>query len=215
MKKKKEDKTEDKSECEAIKEAIDAASKQMKEDGNSEDKSCHSSSKAKEEEENNEASPNCNDKGKNREGELVSTVQMLQAEFENYRKRIERDRAQFCEFAGKAFVEKLIPAMDNFELALKNKDDENKEEFVMAIMMVYSQIWEVLKAEGLERIEAKGKMFDPELHSPLLQEESDEKPNTVLEELKPGYMFKCKVIRHTMVKLAKEREVKEKKQQQG
>ena len=145
-----------------------------------------------------------------KEKELLISLQMLQADFENYRKRVDRDKEDFCSFASKGILEKLIPFIDNFELALKNKDHENKEEFVKAIEMVQKQLWSILHKEGIKKIDAKGKNFNPELHEPLLQEESDKKPNTVLEELQPGYVLKNRVLRHAKVKIAKAKQDKNK-----
>jgi len=73
------------------------------------------------------------------------------------------------------------------------------------VEMIQKQFWEILHKEGLKRIDAEDKLFDPELHEPLLQEESDKKPNTVVEVLEPGYTYNDKVIRHAKVKIAKER----------
>jgi len=145
---------------------------------------------------------------KSKEQEYIETIQHLQADFENYRKRVERDQVNFCKFAGQSLIEKLLPALDNFELILTKGNKDNHTEFVKATEMVYSEIFEVLEKQGLKRINAKGKLFNPEIHEPLLQEESDEPPNTVLEVLQQGYTLNDKVIRHSRVKIAKARENK-------
>ena len=158
-----------------------------------------------------EKAPKKEDK-KHEKQDLLETIQRLQADFENFRKRVDRDRQDFCNFAGRSMVEKMLPALDNFELALKNKNHENKEEFVKAIEMVHQQIMDIMENEGLEKIKTEGNMFDPELHTPIVQEESDKKPNTILEDVQAGYMFKDKVLRHSKVKIAKEKQKEERKE---
>ncbi|MBD3310712.1 nucleotide exchange factor GrpE [Candidatus Woesearchaeota archaeon] len=135
--------------------------------------------------------------------ELTETVKRVQAEFENYRKRIERDREDLCRSAGKEMILKLLPVLDNFELALSNKD--NKEEFVKGVELIYSQLMSTLENEGVRRIDAKGQKFDPYNHEALLQEESDKEPGTVVEELQKGYMIGDKILRLAKVKIAKKR----------
>lgn len=137
--------------------------------------------------------------------EYLEALQRLQAEFENYRKRVDRDKETFCKFAARSFIEKILPVLDNFERSLNSKAKENHDEFVKAVEMINNQLWDVLHKEGLKKIDAKGKPFNPELHEPLLQEESDEKPNTVIEVLEPGYIYHEKIIRHARVKLSKEK----------
>ncbi len=142
---------------------------------------------------------------KKREQELIDSLQRSQAEFENFRKRVDRDRESFCKFASEGIIKKILPVMENFERSLNSKDKENHDEFVKAIDMIHNQLLDVLEKEGLKRIDAEAKPFDPELHEPLLQEESDEKPNTVLEVLQPGYTLNDKVIQHARVKISKEK----------
>jgi len=149
---------------------------------------------------------------KKTEHDYLEALQRLQAEFENYRKRVDRDKESFCKFAAQSFIEKILPVLDNFERSLNSKAKENHDEFVKAVEMINKQLWDVLHKEGLKKIEAKGKPFNPELHEPLLQEESDEKPNTVLEVLEPGYIYNEKIIRHVRVKLSKEKTKKENNQ---
>ncbi|MCB9359388.1 nucleotide exchange factor GrpE [Candidatus Woesearchaeota archaeon] len=139
-----------------------------------------------------------------KEGELLETLQRLQAEFENFRKRTEREKEEFVKFASRNLISELLPALDNFQRSLDKKTKDNHNEFVHAMEMVYAQLWDALKKEGLEQIESLDKPFDPELHQPLLQEESDKPANTVIEVLEQGYKMNGRVIRHARVKLAKE-----------
>lgn len=132
--------------------------------------------------------------------ELTETLQRLQAEFENYRKYVEKSRIEFQKYAQADLIEKLLPILDSFELAFKNTN--NKEEFLKGIELVYSQLYSLLEKQGLKNIEAKGK-FDPHLHEVLLKEESDKEEDTILEELQKGYMLNDKVIRYSKIKVSK------------
>jgi molecular chaperone GrpE len=135
--------------------------------------------------------------------EYLSTLQHLQAEFENYRKRVEKEKEGFCKFATQSLIEEILPVMDDFDLSMKQKTKKNHEEFVKAIEMIHDKLKIVLKNQGLEKIDAEGKPFNPELHEPLLQEESNEKPNTVIEVFQNGYTLNGKILRHSRVKLSK------------
>ena len=133
--------------------------------------------------------------------ELTETVQRVQADFENYKKRTEKDKEEFVKYACQNIVLDLLPILDTFELALKHTKD--KEEFVKGIELVYSNFIDVLGKKGLEPINALSKEFDPVMHEALMQEKSKEKPGTVIEEFQKGYMINNKVIRPTKVKVAR------------
>jgi molecular chaperone GrpE len=132
--------------------------------------------------------------------EITNDLKRLQAEFENYKKRVEKECGQFREYSKADVIRKLLPIIDSFELALKNTKDH--DEFVKGVELIYSNLYSLLREEGLEPISAKGK-FDPYLHEVLLSEQSDKEDDTILEELQKGYRFKDKVLRHTKVKVAK------------
>ncbi|MBW2999723.1 nucleotide exchange factor GrpE, partial [Candidatus Woesearchaeota archaeon] len=132
--------------------------------------------------------------------ELTETLQRVQAEFENYKKRIEKESIEFKQFAAKEVVEKLLPILDNFELALKNTKEN--EQFLKGMELIYSQFFSTLENLGLKRINCNGK-FDPHLHEALMSEQSDKEPGTILEEFQKGYTLNNKVIRHSKVKVAK------------
>lgn len=133
--------------------------------------------------------------------ELTDTIKRLQADFENYKKRIEREKEQFVGYSCENIIKKILPFLDSFELSLKNS--QNHEDFLKGIELIYSQLWEILEKEGLEKIKAEGEMFNPEEHEALLSQQSEAKENTILEELQKGYMLKGKIIRPTKVKVAK------------
>lgn len=133
--------------------------------------------------------------------DYVEMLQRLQAEFENYKKRTDKETADRAKFANTRLIEKLLGVLDNFELALKNECAD--ETFSKGVKMVYKQLSAVLSDEGLKEIECKGKVFDPHLHEAMMQEETDKKTNTILEELQKGYELNGRVIRHSKVKVAK------------
>lgn len=136
-------------------------------------------------------------------GELKETLQRLQAEFENYRKRTEEDKSKFISIANRELIQKIIPIIDNLELAISSsqKSDHNNSDFFNGIELIYSQIKDVLLNEGVTVINCNGK-FDPKLHEALIAEESDKEPGTILEELQKGYKIKDTIIRHAKVKIA-------------
>lgn len=133
--------------------------------------------------------------------ELTDTLKRVQAEFENYKKRVDRDKEEFVKFAEKELIAKLLPVLDNFELALKNKD--KIQDFIKGVELIYSELFSLMEKEGIKPIEAEGKKFDPELHEALLSEKSDKEENTVLEEMQKGYLFRDKVLRTAKVKVSR------------
>ncbi len=132
--------------------------------------------------------------------ELVEQLKRLQAEFDNYRKRVEKQKDELKDFILKDFIIKLLPILDSFEVALKH--DKNNEEFRKGVELIYAQLHSYLKSLGLREIKAKGK-FNPELHEVLLAEKSDKPENQIIEELQKGYTLNGKVIRTAKVKISK------------
>ncbi len=133
--------------------------------------------------------------------DLTDTLQKLQAEFENYRKRTQKENLEFKKYALEEFIKKILPIIDNFELALENK--RNKEEFVKGIELIYSELYSVLEDVGLKKIDALNQKFDPHVHEALLAEKSNKEPNTIIEELQKGYKIHDKILRHSKVKVSK------------
>jgi molecular chaperone GrpE len=134
--------------------------------------------------------------------ELQALLQRIQADFENYKKRAEKEKQDFVKYACAGLAVKLLPVIDSFEQAMKNNADEGMK-------MLYSQLIDVLIKEGLQRIECIGKQFDPYLHEAMMQAVSDKEPGTILEELQTGFMLNDAVIRHAKVKVAKNEDKKE------
>ena len=139
--------------------------------------------------------------------ELTETLQRLQAEFENYKKRADKEKEEFVKYAKAELIAKLLPSLDTFEIALKNTKDHEK--FVKGMEMVFAQLYSALEAEGLRPIQAQGKKFDPYYHEVMLKQKSEKEEGIVLEELQKGYMFKDKVLRYSKVKIS-EKESEEK-----
>ncbi|MBQ3912028.1 MAG: nucleotide exchange factor GrpE [Lachnospiraceae bacterium] len=126
------------------------------------------------------------------------------AEFDNFRKRNEKEKSQMFEVGAKSIVEKILPTIDNFERGLKSVPEDKKDDpFVQGMEKIYQQLLSSLEEAGVKPIEAVGKEFDPNLHNAVMHEDNDEfGENTVSEELQKGYMYRDSVVRHSMVKVA-------------
>ena len=140
--------------------------------------------------------------------ELTDSLQRLQAEFENYKKQVDKEKEEFVKYAKADIIGKILPVLDTFEIALRNTTD--KEKFVKGMEMTFAQLFSTLESEGLRPIGALGKKFDAYFHEVMLKQKSDKEEGTILEELQKGYMFNDKVLRHSKVKIS-EKEGKEKK----
>ncbi|TYR82356.1 nucleotide exchange factor GrpE [Priestia megaterium] len=127
----------------------------------------------------------------------------LQADFDNFRRRSRLDMESAQKYRAQSLVTDILPALDNFERALKvDTDDEKTKSILQGVEMVYRQLKEALQKEGVESIESVGKTFDPYEHQAVMQVEDEAyEPNTVVEELQKGYKLKDKIIRPAMVKV--------------
>lgn len=136
--------------------------------------------------------------------EHYNHVLRLQAEFDNYRKRTQKEKAEIIKHASERLVAELLPVLDNFERAASSaQSNPDINAFAQGVDMIFRQLQTVLNKEGLTAIEALGQPFDPNLHDAVLRVESDEHPeNTVVEELQKGYYLKEKVLRPSMVKVS-------------
>lgn len=132
--------------------------------------------------------------------ELTDTLKRLQAEFENHKKRTDKEKLECMKYAQGELMLKLLPVLDSFEIALKNTKDHEK--FIKGMEMVYAQLYSTLEAEGLRPIKAVGGKFDPFKHEVLMKEESDKDEDIVLDELQKGYMLNDRVLRHSKVKIS-------------
>lgn len=136
--------------------------------------------------------------------ELTELLQRILADFDNYKKRVEKERQETSYFMKKDMVTSLLPVLDMFELALRHT--ENKDEFVKGIQMIYAQFLATLENEGLSVIK-ETKTFNPHLHEAVMTEDSNEPEGTILEELQKGYLLGNKVIRFSRVKISKNEKV--------
>ena len=135
--------------------------------------------------------------------DLLNSLVRLQADFENYRKRIERDRAAEHYRAVGSAIEPILPILDDFERALETHRDPGYEKFREGFDLIYRRLWAALAKLGLKRIEAAGKQFDPHQHQAVERVESHDHPDgSVLAELAPGYRFHERVLRPAMVRVA-------------
>lgn len=137
--------------------------------------------------------------------DLVNLTQRLQADFENFRRRTRGEREDLIRFAAEGVITQLLPVLDNFERALAAAGDgEEGKGYLEGIEMIYRQLLQVLTDEGLEVVESVGCAFDPNCHEAVMQIDGGEvSKDTVLEELQKGYRIKGKLIRPSMVKVAK------------
>lgn len=129
----------------------------------------------------------------------------LAAETENYKKRTEREKAEFLKRANESLVKDLLPILDNLERALGHADQQADEESLrQGLELIYQDLQKVLERYGLEAVEAEGNPFDPELHEAMMQQENaDVEENTVLQQLQKGYKFQGRLIRPAMVVVSK------------
>ncbi|KIL44461.1 nucleotide exchange factor GrpE [Jeotgalibacillus soli] len=127
----------------------------------------------------------------------------LRADFDNYRRRIQKEEEAKVKYRAQSLITDILPALDNFERALNIEvSDEQTQSLLKGMQMIHSSLLEALKGEGLEIIEAVGKTFDPHLHQAVMQVSEDGvEPNTVVEEFQKGYRLKDRVIRPSMVKV--------------
>ena len=127
------------------------------------------------------------------------------AEYENFRKRSEKEKAQRFELGAKSIIEQLLPVVDNFERALEHISEEEKENsFVKGVEGIYKQIQKMFSDCDIQAIEAVGQKFDPALHNAVMtEEEGDAEEDTVTADLQKGYTYRGNVVRHSMVKVKK------------
>ncbi|WP_416197742.1 MAG: Protein GrpE [Sporanaerobacter sp.] len=135
--------------------------------------------------------------------ELNNRFLRLQADFVNFKTRVEKEKESIYSYASEDILNSMLPILDNFERALSSSTDV-EDGFYKGMEMIYNQLIKVLSENGLEEIEALHEKFDPNYHHAVFQEESDEyEEGTIIEVFQKGYKLKDKVIRPSMVKVAK------------
>lgn len=214
---------QDKSQEEMVKEAVEEAKKNAQE---TEEAEAETEEKAEEETEEKEAEEteakteeseedkksekklfgkkNKKDKKDEKIEELTDRLTRQMAEFDNFRKRTDKEKSQMYEVGAKDIIEKILPVVDNFERGLDAVKEEDKEDpFIQGMEMVYKQLMTVLGELGVKPIEAVGKEFDPNLHNAVMHVEDENfGENIIAEEFQKGYMYRDSVVRHSMVKVA-------------
>ena len=132
--------------------------------------------------------------------DLEDRVKRQMAEFENFRKRTDKEKSQMFDMGAKNVIEKILPVIDNFERGLENVPADADEAFANGMKMIYKQMTDELDKLGVKPIEAVGQPFDPNIHNAVMQVESDEyESGTVAQELQKGYMYRDTLVRPSMV----------------
>ena len=136
--------------------------------------------------------------------ELTDRVKRQMAEFENFRKRTEKEKSTMYEMGAKDIIERMLPVIDNFERGLASiPESEKNTAFAEGMEKIYKQFQKVLEDAGVKAIEAAGQPFDPNFHNAVMHVEDENfGENIVAEELQKGYMYRDSVVRHSMVKVA-------------
>ena len=136
--------------------------------------------------------------------ELTDKVKRQMAEFENFRKRSEKEKAGMFEMGAKSVIEQILPVIDNFERGLAAVPEESKADpFVEGMEKIYRQFMDTMDKLNVKPIEAVGTEFNPDFHNAVMHVEDEEaSENVVVEEFQKGYLYKDQVVRHSMVKVA-------------
>ena len=136
--------------------------------------------------------------------ELTDKLKRQMAEFDNFRKRTEKEKTQMYEIGAKSIIEKILPVIDNFERGFASVTEEEKANpFVDGMDKVYKQMMTALSEIGVTQIEAVGEEFNPDFHNAVMHVEDEEAgENIIVEEFQKGYLYKETVVRHSMVKVA-------------
>ena len=135
---------------------------------------------------------------------LYDRLLRKQAEFDNYKKRIDREKAEFAQFASSELMKELLTAVDSFELALRNAASEKgSENMLRGFELIHKQLQDTLARFGLKAVEAKGQKFDPNFHQAVATQPTNEvEENTVIEEMRKGYLLNGRLLRPAMVSVA-------------
>ena len=136
--------------------------------------------------------------------ELTDRVKRQMAEFENFRKRSEKEKSTMYEMGARDIIERMLPVIDNFERGLSAPPaDESAKAFVDGMDMIYKQLLKTLEESGVKAIEAVGQEFDPNFHNAVMHvEDENVGENVIVEEFQKGYLYRDSVVRHSMVKVA-------------
>nr|WP_294491132.1 nucleotide exchange factor GrpE [uncultured Mediterraneibacter sp.] len=147
---------------------------------------------------------NKKDKKDEKIDELTDRLTRQMAEFDNFRKRTEKEKSQMYEIGAKDIIEKILPVVDNFERGLSSMSEEEKATpFAEGMEKIYKQLMTTLEEIGVKPIEAVGQEFNPDFHNAVMHVEDEElDDNIIAEEFQKGYTYRDSVVRHSMVKVA-------------
>ena len=202
---------------EMVKEAVEEAKKQASESGEVPAEEEAKSSESEEQEASDGQEQEASNDGKEKKGffkkknpkdekieDLTDKLTRQMAEFDNYRKRTEKEKSAMYEIGAKDIIEKILPVIDNFERGFQSVEDGKKDDpFVDGMDKVYKQLMKTLEDAGVKQIEALGEEFNPEFHNAVMHVEDDEAgENIIVEEFQKGYLYRDSVVRHSMVKVA-------------
>ena len=135
--------------------------------------------------------------------DLLQTLVRRQADFENFRKRTERDRHEEGRRGVERMVQDLIPVLDAFDRALQGHEDPAYEEYRKGVILIRKQLWDAISRHGVQRLDAEGKIFDPHLHQAIERVESADYPDGyIVEVFQDGYLFHGRVLRPAIVRVA-------------
>lgn len=186
---------------EEAEDVVEETTEEVAAEENATEESSEENADESEEASETEEKPSKKDKKDEKIAELEDRVKRQMAEFENFRKRTEKEKSSMYEMGAKSVIEKMLPIVDNFERGLASIPADQKESAVSQGMhMIYKQIMTEFENMGVKPIEAVGKEFDPELHNAVMQVESEEyETGIVASELQKGYTYRDGVVRHSMV----------------
>jgi molecular chaperone GrpE len=146
------------------------------------------------------------EKNEKEKQDAMLLLQRIQADFDNFRRRSRKEKEEIINSATANLVENLLPILDNFQRALNAEKKESEDDlFYKGVEMIFTGLYQVLEKEGLKTVEAVGCQFNPSCHEAVMQIEANEEypENIVVEEMQKGYIFNDKVLRPSMVKIAK------------
>lgn len=192
---------EEEFEEEAVEEVVEATEETVEAEEESEEVTEETNEESTEDAEKKSFFKKKKDKKDEQIEELTDRVKRQMAEFENFRKRTEKEKSQSFDMGAKTIIEKILPVVDNFERGFQAVQDEDKDDaFVKGMDMVYKQLMAELEKAGVTAIEAVGKEFNPDFHNAVMQVESEEyESGVVAAEFQKGYLYKDSVVRHSMV----------------
>ena len=189
---------------EMVKEAVEEAKAKAYKEAEEQDTEETVEEAAEEAAEPTEETEGSEDKKDEKIEELTDRLTRQMAEFDNFRKRTEKEKSQMYEIGAKDIIEKILPVVDNFERGIAAVPEEEKSNpFAEGMEKIYKQLMTTLEEIGVKPIEAVGQEFDPDFHNAVMHVEDEEVgENIITEEFQKGYLYRDSVVRHSMVKVA-------------